>query len=85
MRNGANSPWEAIDVSPVFTIEKPTGMGEASIAWARSDIKKLIDADVELGAKFLRLGFHDCVGGCDGCVSNATPRTAVRSTLSVVN
>ena len=22
----------------------------------------------ELIPKFLRLGFHDCVGGCDGCV-----------------
>ena len=30
---------------------------------------RLIDeSERELIPKFLRLGFHDCVGGCDGCV-----------------
>ena len=36
------------------------------IASARADIEALIDRDSFLGAKFLRLAFHDCVGGCDG-------------------
>lgn len=33
----------------------------------------LIDAEPALAAKFLRLGFHDCVGGCDGCVDMEDP------------
>ena len=27
----------------------------------------------ELVPKFLRLGFHDCVGGCDGCIDISNP------------
>lgn len=41
------------------------------VAAARSEIADIIsDAmpDVNLAAKFVRHGFHDCVGGCDGCV-----------------
>lgn len=38
------------------------------IAEAAADIRSLLSTDVRLGAKFLRLGFHMCVGGCDGCV-----------------
>jgi len=35
----------------------------------RAHIAKLVaDSDRELIPKFLRLGFHDCIGGCDGCV-----------------
>ena len=29
--------------------------------------------DPAMKAKFLRLGFHDCVGGCDGCVDLSEP------------
>ena len=32
-----------------------------------------IEADKALAAKFLRLAFHDCVGGCDGCVDMNDP------------
>ena len=39
-----------------------------AISQATSDIKGLIEENSALAAKFLRLGFHDCVGGCDGCV-----------------
>lgn len=38
---------------------------------ARTEIASIISAempDVNLAAKFVRHGFHDCVGGCDGCV-----------------
>lgn len=42
--------------------------GEA-IADLKADILSLIEDDPDLGPKFLRLGFHDCVGGCDGCVN----------------
>jgi len=35
---------------------------------ARRRIIDIINDDIELGPKFVRLSFHDCVGGCDGCV-----------------
>lgn len=36
---------------------------------ARADIASVIRAHPEnLAAKFVRMGFHDCVGGCDGCI-----------------
>ena len=36
---------------------------------ARDDITSLIAAHpTNLAAKFVRMGFHDCVGGCDGCI-----------------
>lgn len=38
---------------------------------ARSEIKSIINEfgqGMALASKFVRLGFHDCVGGCDGCV-----------------
>ena len=43
------------------------------VAAARAEIESIIsdawiDDDVNLAAKFVRHGFHDCVGGCDGCV-----------------
>jgi hypothetical protein len=37
-------------------------------AQARSAIAALIVSDPFLAPKFVRLGFHDCVGICDGCV-----------------
>lgn len=40
---------------------------------ARKEIIKIIDFDKPLGYKFVRLGFHDCVGGCDGCVDLLNP------------
>ena len=39
------------------------------IADVRADIAQLIYADITLAADFLRLGFHDSIGGPDGCVS----------------
>eukprot|EP00984_Skeletonema_dohrnii_P008222 scaffold3016_cov114-Skeletonema_dohrnii-CCMP3373.AAC.1 len=36
---------------------------------ARAEIATIIsDHPTNLAAKFVRMGFHDCVGGCDGCV-----------------
>ena len=49
---------------------------EAALLAARADIRRLIrgrGGDRALAAKFLRLGFHDCVGGCDGCVDLSNP------------
>jgi hypothetical protein len=36
---------------------------------ARDEIGSVINAHPEnLAAKIVRMGFHDCVGGCDGCI-----------------
>ncbi|KAG7368377.1 peroxidase [Nitzschia inconspicua] len=40
---------------------------------ARTQILDMIEADDDLIGKFLRLVFHDCVGGCDGCVDMTNP------------
>jgi hypothetical protein len=49
----------------------PTSGGSNAIALghindATNEIKSLIDDDITLAAQFLRLVFHDCIGGCDG-------------------
>ena len=50
------------------------GHYKADIDYVRSAVVKLIeDSERELIPKFLRLGFHDCVGGCDGCVDLTNP------------
>jgi Peroxidase len=41
---------------------------QAIIPQLKADIKALIDANPALAPKFVRLTFHDCVGGCNGCV-----------------
>ena len=38
----------------------------AHIRQVRHEIVTLIQQDIGLAAKFLRLIFHDCIGGCDG-------------------
>ena len=44
------------------------------INYVREQVTKLIqDSERELIPKFLRLGFHDCVGGCDGCIDMTNP------------
>jgi len=51
------------------------------VTGARAEIRRIIQnafsndpaLDVNLAAKFVRMGFHDCVGGCDGCVDMTNP------------
>jgi hypothetical protein len=42
-------------------------------AQARSEIGDLITSKQKLAQKFVRLGFPDCVGACDGCVDLTNP------------
>lgn len=45
------------------------GYYKEDIDFVRAEIVKLVEAsNRELIPKFIRLGFHDCVGGCDGCI-----------------
>jgi len=51
------------------TPSQPTPTSSVPIEAASNDIRALLNTDRDLGAKFVRLGFHMCVGGsCDGCV-----------------
>lgn len=49
-----------------FTVLSPTAAG--TVRHVKSMITDLIVRTPSLAPKFVRLGFHDCVGGCDGCV-----------------
>lgn len=46
---------------------------EQAINSASEEIRTLLDSNQDLGAKFVRLGFHMCVGGCDGCIDINNP------------
>jgi Peroxidase len=52
--------------------KQPSGLEEA-IQMATSQITQIIDNVEGMEAKFVRLSFHDCVGGCDGCVDLSDP------------
>ena len=49
-------------------------VSDSDIQAIRTAIEDFIDEEdnINYPAKFVRLGFHDCVGGCDGCVSETT-------------
>ena len=48
----------------------------SSVKYIREEIRDLIRNNNVLAPKFLRLAFHDCVGGCDGCVDMTNPDNA---------
>jgi hypothetical protein len=66
------------------------GNANEAIEAAKAEILDIMQTEPRLGPKFVRLGFHDCVGGCDGCVDmnnsdNAgldPPIAALSSTVS---
>jgi Peroxidase len=45
---------------------------EDAVKAASAEILALCQQDSRLAYKFVRLAFHDCVGGCDGCVDLAS-------------
>lgn len=83
LRDGDSSPWDVLDVSPVFEIRTPP-MSPTLIKLVHRDIATLIDDDIELASKFLRLGFHDSVGGPDGCVSSLCERSLYTIPCSLI-
>jgi Peroxidase len=70
-QSGMELPNQNIRRAQVVT-SKPTGLDEA-IQMATTMIKQIIVDNKGMGAKFVRLSFHDCVGGCDGCVDLSNP------------
>ena len=67
LRNDDSSPWNILDTSAPFEVREPP-FGPAAVTLVRKQIKEVIRDDKKLAAKFLRLAFHDSVGGADGCV-----------------
>lgn len=51
---------------------------DAEVQTVRRAIETLIESErrTNFPAKFVRLGFHDCIGGCDGCVDMSDPENA---------
>jgi len=81
-------------VSPPTPVRSPTRAPTLApgvdmrpvIADARADITDVIIKNPVLRGKFLRLLFHDCVGGCDGCVDMTNPDNAgLQSPIDVLN
>jgi hypothetical protein len=51
--------------------ERFQGTSKKAIGDAKDWIEDLIDDHDNLGPTFFRSDFHDCVGGCNGCVNIA--------------
>ncbi len=67
---GFQAPFEVLAETSSFTIEQDFFIHTVvpSVRQLRRDIRSLILEEELMGPKFVRLGFHDCTGGCDGCV-----------------
>jgi hypothetical protein len=71
-----DQPYVVVAESGTFSVrpgQATTLRVDEAVAAAESDIRDLLRQDQPLGPKFVRLGFHDCVGGCDGCVDLRNP------------
>lgn len=73
LRNLSPEPfWPIVEAeSEVFSVVEPPSVDESEVALnalsdAKVEIERLIDQDRTIAAKFVRLIFHDCIGGCDG-------------------
>jgi hypothetical protein len=63
LRDASNPPYTAIAQSEVFKVVLSF---KDALEGAKSAIAALVRNDTNLIPQFLRLIFHDCVGGCDG-------------------
>jgi Peroxidase len=78
----SNGGSVTVAASATFTIASGSSGGgttATALSAARSAITAMIigqGGNKRLGPMFLRLGFHDCIGGCDGCVDLTNPENA---------
>lgn len=69
-RSPTPGPTEPIPIVTPDRVEVSQRSGMSGVVRnARSDIRRIIASESRLAPKFLRLVFHDCVGGCDGTYS----------------
>lgn len=52
--------------STLTLAQSPNAEAETILSQAGTVISTMVKGDNRLTPEFLRLGFHDCVGGCDG-------------------
>jgi hypothetical protein len=67
---GLQPPFQVMAASNVFTVN-PDFMFHTvvpAVMAIDAELRAAIQDEPHLGPKFVRLGFHDCAGGCDGCV-----------------
>jgi hypothetical protein len=68
--NAAANFWPVLAQSEIFTITSTAttanDLALSHLTAARTEIESLISNDSTLAPKFLRMSFHDCIGGCDG-------------------
>ena len=82
-RNSFTMPW-----TDVYVLGD--GSAETIMGMIRTEIEALADSNTDLRPKFLRLGFHDCVGTCDGCIDLLDPDNAgldvpINALIPIVN
>ena len=65
------SDWFPINVESTTTGPNDTGPNIQAAMTAILNVARANNG--RLRPKFVRLGFHDCVGGCDGCVDLGNP------------
>lgn len=63
-------PFDRLAESSIFHVEQDDHLDVVipTLATIVQEIRDVMASDELMGPKFVRLGFHDCVGGCDGCV-----------------
>jgi hypothetical protein len=69
LRKVDKTPWNPVVITKPFSVRDPPKTLKSEVQLVRRKIGRLIENDISLAAKFLRLAFHDSVGGADGCVS----------------
>jgi hypothetical protein len=74
---------EEASTHPRTLLDSTTLQKQLIIPQIKTDIKALIAANPALAPKFVRLTFHDCVGGCNGCVDMTNVSVPAVSTISV--
>jgi hypothetical protein len=79
LMRGNSQPFEILaETSNSFQIQQDQHLDVVvpAVATIAQAIRDLIAQNELMGPKFVRLGFHDCVGGCDGCVDLTNPENA---------
>jgi hypothetical protein len=66
------APTKATVTPTKFPTKSPTPAPDTTLADIQAAMNAILSiaraANGRLRPKFVRLGFHDCIGGCDGCI-----------------
>lgn len=67
---GTREPFHILATSQIITVNPDKILHQINpvLEAVETELRNAMAQDVTLTAKFVRLAFHDCTGGCDGCV-----------------